>query len=95
MYAHFDYDKEIPDFGKLINSLNRLVGKDIAIYDIIKVAGRWYGVNIICSDHPKYTNAKITARFDACGKVETLLSVLERLIPGMEYTKAGSIIYLK
>ena len=38
MYAHFDYDKEIPDFGKLINSLNRLVGKDIAIYDIIKVA---------------------------------------------------------
>lgn len=37
MYAHFDYDKEIPDFGKLINSLNRLVGKDIAIYDIIKV----------------------------------------------------------
>ena len=65
------------------------------IYDIIKVAGRWYGVNIICSDHPKYTNAKITARFDACGKVETLLSVLERLIPGMEYTKAGSVIYLK
>ena len=38
MYAHFDYDTEIPDFGKLINSLNRLVGKDIAIYDIIKVA---------------------------------------------------------
>ena len=38
MYAHFDYDKEILDFGKLINSLNRLVGKDIAIYDIIKVA---------------------------------------------------------
>lgn len=38
MYAHFDYDKEIPDFGKLINSLNRLIGKDIAIYDIIKVA---------------------------------------------------------
>ena len=38
MYAHFDYDKEIPDFCKLINSLNRLVGKDIAIYDIIKVA---------------------------------------------------------
>lgn len=38
MYAHFDYDKEIPDIGKLINSLNRLVGKDIAIYDIIKVA---------------------------------------------------------
>ena len=38
MYAHFDYDKEIPDFGKLINSLNRLVGKDIAIYDVIKVA---------------------------------------------------------
>ena len=38
MYAHFDYDKEILDFGKLINSLNRLVGKDIAIYNIIKVA---------------------------------------------------------
>ena len=38
MYAHFDYEKEILDFGKLINSLNRLVGKDIAIYDIIKVA---------------------------------------------------------
>ncbi|MDE6341536.1 MAG: tRNA pseudouridine(38-40) synthase TruA [Muribaculaceae bacterium] len=37
MYAHFDYDDELPDTGKLLVSLNRLAGKDIAIYDIIRV----------------------------------------------------------
>lgn len=65
------------------------------IYEIIKMAERRYGVRIICSDHPKYANAKITARFDACGEVESLLSVLEKLIPGMEYSKTGSVIYLR
>lgn len=38
MYAHFDYDGILPEKGKLLVSLNRLVGKDIAIYDIIPVA---------------------------------------------------------
>ena len=37
MYAHFDYDGDLPDKGRLLVSLNRLVGKDIAIYDIISV----------------------------------------------------------
>ncbi|MDE6017451.1 MAG: tRNA pseudouridine(38-40) synthase TruA [Muribaculaceae bacterium] len=38
MYAHFDYEGELTEKGKLLVSLNRLVGKDIAIYDIVKVA---------------------------------------------------------
>ncbi len=38
MYAHFDFDDVLPDKGKMLVSLNRLVGKDIAIYDIFKVA---------------------------------------------------------
>ncbi|MDE6022253.1 MAG: tRNA pseudouridine(38-40) synthase TruA [Muribaculaceae bacterium] len=38
MYAHFDLDDVLPDIGKLLVSLNRLVGKDIAIHDIFKVA---------------------------------------------------------
>ncbi len=38
MYAHFDYDGELPDKGKMLVSLNRLVGRDIAIYDVFKVA---------------------------------------------------------
>lgn len=38
MYAHFDYDGILPEKGKLLVSLNRLVGRDIAIYDIIPVA---------------------------------------------------------
>lgn len=38
MYAHFDYYGEMCDKSKIINSLNCLVGKDIAIYDIIRVA---------------------------------------------------------
>lgn len=38
MYAHFDLDEVLPEKGKLIVSLNRLVGKDIAIHDIFKVA---------------------------------------------------------
>ncbi len=37
MYAHFDYDGELPEIGRLLISLNRLVGKDIAIYNIFKV----------------------------------------------------------
>lgn len=65
------------------------------IYEIIKMAERRYGVSIICSDHPKYMNARITARFDACEDVESLLSVLEKLIPGMQYSKTASAIYLK
>ena len=38
MYAHFDYDGILPEKGKLLVSLNRLVGRDIALYDIIPVA---------------------------------------------------------
>lgn len=38
MYAHFDYDEPLPDKGRLMISLNRLVGKDIAIHDIFQVA---------------------------------------------------------
>ncbi len=38
MYAHFDYDAgELPDKGKLLVSLNRLVGRDIAVHDILPV----------------------------------------------------------
>ncbi len=39
MYAHFDYDGVLPEQGRLLVSLNRLVGRDIAIHDIIPVAG--------------------------------------------------------
>lgn len=38
MYAHFDYEDELPDKKRLLVSLNRLVGKDIAIHDIFQVA---------------------------------------------------------
>lgn len=37
MYAHFDYDAEI-DSKKLVHKLNSFLPKDIAIFDIIKVA---------------------------------------------------------
>lgn len=37
MFAHFDFDGELPDTGRLLVSLNRLVGKDIAIHDIRRV----------------------------------------------------------
>ena len=38
MFAHFDVDQEITDIDRKITSLNRLLGKDIAIFDIIPVA---------------------------------------------------------
>ena len=38
MYAHFDFEGALPDIGKFMVSINRLVGRDIAIYDIIPVA---------------------------------------------------------
>lgn len=38
MYAHFDLDGDLPDKGRLLVSLNRLVSRDIAIHDIFKVA---------------------------------------------------------
>ena len=37
MFAHFDYEGELPDSGKLLVSLNRLVGRDIAIHEIFEV----------------------------------------------------------
>ena len=47
MYAHFDVDNEIADPQRLISALNSLVGRDIAIYGIRRVAddahARWRG----------------------------------------------------
>lgn len=37
MYAHFDLDSDFPDKGRLLVSLNRLVGRDIAIHDVFAV----------------------------------------------------------
>ena len=37
MYAHFDYDSELPDRKRLINGLNRICGPSIGISDIIYV----------------------------------------------------------
>lgn len=37
MFAHFDVSEPIPDKSRLILSLNRLLGRDIAIFDIIEV----------------------------------------------------------
>ena len=65
------------------------------IYEIIKMAERSFGVKIICSDQSKYTNARITARFDTSGDITDLLDVLEKLIPDMSYTQSDSVIYLK
>ncbi|MDE5713895.1 MAG: tRNA pseudouridine(38-40) synthase TruA [Muribaculaceae bacterium] len=38
MFAHFDMPAEIADKDKILNSLNRLVGRNIAISEIIDVA---------------------------------------------------------
>lgn len=38
MYAHFDYENTLPDINRLLVSLNRLVGKDISIHDLFRVA---------------------------------------------------------
>ena len=38
MFAHFDFDGPLPDKRQLLVSLNRLVGRDIAVYDIIPVS---------------------------------------------------------
>lgn len=38
MYAHADLPQPVADKGRLLLSLNRLVGKDIAINDLIEVA---------------------------------------------------------
>ncbi|MDE7350835.1 MAG: tRNA pseudouridine(38-40) synthase TruA [Muribaculaceae bacterium] len=37
MYAHFDFEDELADKRRLLVSLNRIVGRDIAIHDIIPV----------------------------------------------------------
>ncbi len=37
MVAHFDFDGEMPDIGRLLVALNRLCGRDIAIYSIREV----------------------------------------------------------
>ncbi len=37
MYAHFDYYGLLPESGKFLRSLNLMVGRDIAVYDVIPV----------------------------------------------------------
>ncbi len=37
MYAHFDFPGNIPDKDKLLRSINLMVGRDIAVYDLIPV----------------------------------------------------------
>ncbi len=37
MYAHFDTEEVITDKGKLVLALNRLCGKNIAVYDLFEV----------------------------------------------------------
>lgn len=37
MFAHFDFEGNIPDTQVLVNRLNALLGKNIAIYDIFEV----------------------------------------------------------
>lgn len=39
MYAHFDITHEISDKRMVLNSLNRLCGRDIAVYDLFEVSG--------------------------------------------------------
>lgn len=38
MFAHFDLPEPISDKGKFLLSVNRLVGKNISIYDVLEVA---------------------------------------------------------
>ncbi len=38
MYAHFDVNQEIADTRRLVASLNSIVGRDIAVYSIVRVA---------------------------------------------------------
>lgn len=38
MFAHFDFQYPIEDKHRLLLSINRLIGKDIAVYDIISVS---------------------------------------------------------
>ncbi|MDE6695777.1 MAG: tRNA pseudouridine(38-40) synthase TruA [Muribaculaceae bacterium] len=38
MYAHFDYEGVFPEKNRLMISLNRLVGRDIAIHEVFQVA---------------------------------------------------------
>lgn len=38
MYAHFDSETEIDDKRRWLNSVNRLCGRDIAVYDVIPVS---------------------------------------------------------
>lgn len=37
MYAHFDYPGRLPEPARLMRSLNLMVGRDIAVYDLIPV----------------------------------------------------------
>lgn len=37
MYAHFDCDSQLDNNARFLSSLNRLVGQEISIYDVLKV----------------------------------------------------------
>lgn len=54
MYAHFDFNGDLPDKSRLLVSLNRLVGRDIAIHDIIPVASDAHARFDACERTYKY-----------------------------------------
>lgn len=73
MYAHFDTERPIPDVGKMIQSLTRLSGHDIAIHDIIEVHEE---------AHARFDATSRTYKYIVCTQKSPFLQNLAAYIPG-------------
>ncbi len=64
MYAHFDVEQEIADSRRLVASLNSIVGRDIAVYSVVRVADDAHARFDATSRTYKYFIGKHKSPFD-------------------------------
>lgn len=74
---------------------NDLLFRSAGIEEVIKRAERYFDIEISYSDSPKFREAVITARFSDRDSPEYFLSVLQKLIPEMEYSISGRHVFLQ
>lgn len=64
MWAHFDTDREIVDTRRLVGALNSIVGRDIAVYSIVRVDDNSHARFDATSRTYKYFIGKKKSPFD-------------------------------
>ncbi len=96
------YDRETGQFSVTKESPENIMDwtkgdlllRGATMEEVAKKAERYFNIEISYSDSPKFREARITARFSDRESPENFLEVLQKLIPGSEYSISGRHVYL-